>query len=51
MKTVLAQVGIGGNGDVSFQHYSEGVNQELALARALLTDPAILFLDEPTQQS
>lgn len=32
-----------------FQEYSTGTKQKLALARALLRDPEILFMDEPTR--
>ena len=31
-----------------FKDYSTGMRQKLAVARGLLTDPAIIFMDEPT---
>jgi len=46
----LADVlGLGGYIDQPFQVYSSGIRQRFAIARGLLTDPPILFLDEPTR--
>ena len=49
IQTVLDLVGLEGGSDVPFQLYSEGMKHRLALARALLTDPELLLLDEPTR--
>jgi len=45
---VLKLVGIEEKAFVVFQKYSSGMKRKLALARALLPDPPILLLDEPT---
>lgn len=36
------------DGHRMFKDYSTGMRQKLAIARGLLTDPAILFMDEPS---
>lgn len=44
---LLDEVGIGRRGTDKVKHYSKGMQQRLGLACALMSDPDILFLDEP----
>jgi ABC-2 type transport system ATP-binding protein len=46
---LLELVGLSDEGDVRFQHYSTGMRQKLAIARGLLSEPRVLFVDEPTR--
>ena len=45
---LLEKVGLADRGDYRFSTYSLGMKQRLGLAFALLGDPEVLFLDEPT---
>jgi ABC-2 type transport system ATP-binding protein len=45
---LLDQVGLTEAANRRFKTYSKGMKQRLILARALLPDPQVLFLDEPT---
>jgi ABC-2 type transport system ATP-binding protein len=45
---LLELVGLSGRGDEKIEGYSRGMKQRLHIARALLHDPQVLFLDEPT---
>ena len=46
---VLSLVGLEQDSDKTFKDYSTGMKHKLGIARALLTDPEILFFDEPTR--
>ena len=45
---MLARVGLDDRADERVKRYSQGMRQRLGVARALLADPELLILDEPT---
>lgn len=45
---VLEEVGLNGRAKDRFRTYSQGMKQRLGVASALLKDPDVLILDEPT---
>jgi ABC-2 type transport system ATP-binding protein len=45
---LLDELGIGERGEARVEHLSGGQQQRLMIARALIHEPQILFLDEPT---
>ena len=46
---LLNLVELADEGDIRFQNYSTGMRQKLAIARGLLSQPRVLFVDEPTR--
>ncbi|MEJ2684408.1 MAG: ABC transporter ATP-binding protein [Candidatus Sulfobium sp.] len=49
IKRLLQLVELERDADRVFKDYSTGMRQKLAIARGLLTDPDIIFMDEPTK--
>jgi ABC-2 type transport system ATP-binding protein len=47
-REIMELLGLGNWVDVPYMKYSTGMQRRLALARALLTDPPVMFMDEPT---
>ncbi|WP_433274577.1 ABC transporter ATP-binding protein [Actinosynnema sp. CS-041913] len=45
---LLDQVGLAGRASSRIGSYSRGMRQRLGIARALVNDPVVVFLDEPT---
>lgn len=49
IRKITSLMGLENEIDNVFQNYSSGNKQKIAIARGLLTNPQVLFLDEPTR--
>ena len=47
VSALLEQVGLSGRETLQLRKYSKGMLQRVGLAQALVSDPAVVFLDEP----
>ncbi len=47
-ENLLEMVGLEGDGNLLVSQYSKGMKNRLSVARSLLNEPELLFLDEPT---
>ncbi len=47
-KELLKKVGLAGSSHIPIGYFSRGMKQRLGVARALINEPQIIFLDEPT---
>jgi len=45
---LLEIFGLEGKADLPFKTYSSGIKKKMAIARGLLNDPQVIFMDEPT---
>jgi ABC-2 type transport system ATP-binding protein len=45
---LLAEVGLADRSNAQISTYSRGMRQRLGIARAMVNEPAVVFLDEPT---
>jgi ABC-2 type transport system ATP-binding protein len=48
IKQLISLVGLSQSIDIPVERYSKGMKQRLQIARGLINDPKVIFLDEPT---